>query len=247
MYNPFLLIDKTILVTGASSGIGRATAIECSKLGAKLIITARNEQRLKATLAALEGGCHQMILADLTKQSDVDNLINSLPKLDGLVNDAGINIMKPVSFIKQKDLDDTFRINTFASVLLASAILKNKRMNKNASIVMISSIASMTCTPGNSIYGMSKSAIESFVKYCALEVQSKGIRVNSIHPGMVDTAMTQNPALSAEEENADRQNYIQKRYGDPKEIALAVVYLLSDATKWMTGSRLVIDGGIHLH
>lgn len=246
MYNPYQLIGKTILVTGASSGIGRTTAIECSKLGAKLVVTARNEVRLKETLDALEGECHQMVIADLTNSSDMEKLVESIPELDGLVNDAGIAVMKPVPFIKQKDLEDVVNINTFAPVLLTGAILKKKKLKRNASVVMVSSVASMgSFELGNSIYGLSKSAIKTFAEYCAMEVKNKGIRVNSVHPGMVATAMTQNTSFS-ETKNMDFGKYIMNRCGKPEEIAWAIAYLLSDATQWMTGSQLVIDGGAHL-
>jgi NAD(P)-dependent dehydrogenase (short-subunit alcohol dehydrogenase family) len=246
MYNPYQLTGKTILVTGASSGIGRATAIECSKLGAKLVITARNEVRLKETLDALEGCDHQMVVADLTNSPDMENLVAAIPELDGLVNDAGIAVMKPVPFIKQRDLEEVVNINTFAPVLLTGAILKKKKLKRNASVVMVSSVASMASFElGNSIYGLSKAAIKTFAEYCAMEVKNKEIRVNSVHPGMVATAMTQNTSLSATGE-MDFSKYIMNRCGKPEEIAWAIAYLLSDATRWMTGSQLVIDGGAHL-
>ncbi len=246
MYNPFSLEGKTVLVTGASSGIGRATAVECSKLGAKLILTARNEVRLNETLNMLEGNGHQMILADLTKPSDIDQLVEKSSQLDGLVNDAGVGVIKPVTFIKQLDLEYVVGTNTFAPILLTGAMIKKKKLNKNASIVFVSSVSSMSVNPGNSVYGISKSAIKTFAEYCALEVKNKGFRVNSVHPGMVETAMTQNPPLSASEKDLDKTNYIMKRYGRPEEIAWAIAYLLSDATQWVTGSQLVIDGGMHL-
>ena len=111
---------------------------------------------------------------------------------------------------------------------------------------MVSSIATKVITPVNAIYGPSKSALTTFADYCASEVKSKSIRVNCVLPGMVDTAFTQEPPLSASEKDLDREKYILKRYGQPEEIAWAIAYLLSDATIWMTGSQLVIDGGIHL-
>jgi NAD(P)-dependent dehydrogenase (short-subunit alcohol dehydrogenase family) len=246
MYNPYQLTGKTILITGASSGIGRATAIECSKMGAKLILTARNEERLKATLDSLEGSDHQMIVADLTLQSDVDSLVNLSPVLDGLVNDAGITITKPITFIRQEDLDKVLGINTFAPIMLTKTLLKKRKISNGASIVMVSSLASKTVAPGNAVYGISKSAIKTFAQYCALEVANKGIRVNSIHPGMVDSEMTRNLSFSQEELELDKKHYPIKRYGNPEEIAWSIIYLLSDATKWVTGTQLVIDGGAHL-
>lgn len=245
-YNPFILEGKTILVTGASSGIGRATAIECSKLGAHCVITGRNEERLQETFLRLEGDGHQQIIADLTTQEGLEKLAVESPILDGFVNNAGITITKPIPFIKEGDMQGVFDINTFAPVMLTKWLMKKKKINKSASIVITSSVASMTYAPGNAIYGMSKSAIASFAKYCALEMFDKSVRVNSVHPGMVDTEMTRNLSFSTEEIAADKAKYFGKRYADPQEIAWAIIYLLSDASAWMTGSQLVIDGGIHL-
>lgn len=246
MYNPYSLENKTILVTGASSGIGRATAIECSKLGAKLIVTARNEERLKSTLDALNGDGHQMILADLTSEDDVERMVNLLPQLDGLVNDAGILNTKPISFIKKQHLTDVFEINTFAPILLTKSLLKKKKMCKESSIVMVSSLATMVAVPGNTIYAMAKSAVKTFSEYCALEFAGKGIRVNSVHPGMINTEAVRQLPLSAEDIELDQSKYPLKRYGSPEEVAWSIIYLLSDATKWVTGTQLIIDGGVHL-
>lgn len=246
MYNPFSLAGKTILITGASSGIGRETAIECSRMGAKVIITARNAERLQQTFVQLEGDGHQQIIADLIKQEDLDKLIDQVASLDGLVNNAGIAFTKPIPFINHDDIEKVFEINTFSPILLTKQIVKKRKLNAGASVVIMSSIASIHCTPGNSIYGTSKAAIKSFSEFCALEVASKEIRVNSILPGWVKTEMTQDTAFSEEELELERNRYPLKRYAEPKEVAWAVVYLLSDASKWVTGTQLVIDGGIHL-
>lgn len=246
MYNPFQLIGKTILVTGASSGIGRATAIESSKLGAKLVITGRNRERLQQTLDYLCGDGHIAIVADLSTEEGIISLVGQLPILDGVVNSAGITITCPIPFIKQEDMDRVFSINTFAPILLTKYLLKKKKINKDASIVFISSVATDTFAPGNTVYGITKSAIKTFCEYCALEVAHKGIRVNSIHPGMVNTEMTRNLSFSKEDLDIDKSKYPIQRYAEPEEIAFSVIYLLSDATKWMTGTQLVIDGGVHL-
>ena len=247
-YNPFTLEGKTILITGASSGIGRATAIECANLVAKVVITGRNAERLQETYDQLEGEGHIQILADLTAEEDMDRLTAEVPSLDGIVNNAGITTTKPkpIPFIKNDDLQRVFDINTFAPVMLVKWLLKKKKVNKNASIVVTSSVASMTYAPGNTIYGMTKSAVASFTKYCALEMSDKNVRVNSIHPGMVETEMTRSLSFSNEEIEADKAKYFGKRYAEPNEIAWAIVYLLSDASAMVTGSELVIDGGIHL-
>ena len=246
-YNPFSLEGKTILITGASSGIGKATAIECSKLGAHVVVTGRDAARLQETFDQLEGEGHLQIIADLTNPESMDQLVAEVPQLDGLVNNAGIGYNKPMAFIKQSDLDAMFDTNTFAPVLLTKLIVKKKKLNKGASIVFTSSIAAMRETMGNAIYSMTKAAIASFAKTCALELGEKGIRVNSVHPGMVETKLIHDGAVSEEDlQNDMNNNYPLKRYGRPEEIAWAIAYLLSDATAWVTGSQLVIDGGFHL-
>lgn len=245
-YNPFSLEGKVILVTGASSGIGRVTALECSKLGAKLIITARNQDRLQDTYDKLFGDGHIMIIADLTDNSDIDELVGKLPQVDGLVNNAGVSMVKLFSFIKDEDLENTFKINTFAPFLLTRQLVKKKKLSKKASIVITSSLASMVQSPGNSVYGMSKSAIQTFARYCALELAGKKIRCNTVHPGMVHTEMVDNLLFSKEELEKDMEKYPLKRYGNPEEIAWAIIYLLSDASEWVTGTSLVVDGGAHL-
>lgn len=246
MYNPYSLEGKTILITGASSGIGRATAIECSKLGAKCVLTARNEERLQATLAAMEGEEHSIIVADLTNAEDIERLAAETPELDGVVNNAGIAHSKLVSFLKQSDLESVFGANTYAPVMLTKWLLKKKKIKNEGSIVFTSSIAAMSANLGNSVYGMSKSAIMTFAEYCATELATKKIRVNSVHPGMVNTEMTRNVVFSEEELEKDKNNYPLKRYAEPNEIAWGIIYLLSDTTKWVTGIQLIIDGGVHL-
>lgn len=244
MYNPFTLTGKTILVTGASSGIGRATAIECSRLGATLVISARNEERLRETFNSLDGDGHLMLIADVTKQEDVSRLVQAVPLLDGFVCNAGITKRRPISFIKEDDLRELFEINTISSILLTKALVKAKRFNKGASFVFTSSKAARIVTPGNSMYAASKAAIESFSRSCALEFASKGIRSNAILPGMVETPLIMSGMLSEEDLECDKAKYLLKRYGRPEEIAWAIVYLLSDASAWITASSLDISGGV---
>ena len=245
-YNPYSLEGKTILITGASSGIGRTTAIECSKMGAKCIITARNKERLQHTFDSLEGEGHMQIIADLTNVDDVNSLVSEIPIVDGLVNNAGIALTKLISFVRDEELESMFKINTYATFILTRQMLKKKKLNKKASVVIISSLASMVQSPGNAVYGMTKSAIQTFTRYCALEMAGKKIRFNSVHPGMVNTEMVQGLILSQEELDKDMSSYPLKRYGKPEEIAWAIIYLLSDATEWVTGTSLVVDGGFHL-
>ncbi len=243
-YNPFSLKGKTILVTGASSGIGRATAIECSKLGAIVIITGRNSERLQQTYDSLYGLGHLQIIADLNNLEDLTSLVNQVPILDGVVNNAGIAKTQPISFIKEEDLQKIFATNTFTPILLVKQLLRKKKINKNASLVFTSSVSAIKSDLGNSVYGASKAALQSYVRYCARELASKSIRANSIHPGMVTTPLITGGAHSDDDLQTDAQKYPLGRYGRPEEIAWSVIYLLSDASAWITGHSLIIDGGI---
>lgn len=244
-YNPFSLLGKTILITGASSGIGAETAIECSKLGASVIVTGRNEQRLQEAFSKLDvslGQEHQIIIADLSNENEIASLAEKVEILDGLVNNAGVNRVKPVSFIKREDFDYVFDANVYASLSLTRWLLKKKKLNKNCSIVFTSSISSQLNAPGRALYASSKAALTSIMRSFAVELADKGIRANSVHPGMVETKLIEDN-LTEEEREIDMKSYPLKRYGKPEEIAWAIIYLLSDASSWMTGSSLVIDGG----
>ena len=244
-YNPFSLSGKTVLVTGASSGIGRETAIQCSRLGAKVVITARNENRLKETLSQMSGENHEMVLAELTDSKQLDNLVALVCDLDGVVLCAGCAMTSPFVFNTREKYDEVFKINYFAPVELLRLLLKKKKVKKNASVVFVSSIGGVFgYSLGNSIYGATKASIHSTMKFCAKELAPKGIRVNSVNPGMVNTPLIGGGSISEEQYKADMERYPLKRYGEPKDIACGIVYLLSDASSWVTGHALVIDGGI---
>jgi len=246
-YNPYTLEGKTILITGATSGIGKATAIECTKLGAKVIITGRNEKRLKETNQELEGSNHISIAADITIEEEIVNLVDNIPEIDGLVNVAGIVKTLPFQFINRTDLSNIFSTNFFSPVLLTQKIIKKKKLNKEGSIVFISSIdGPVTAHIGNSMYSASKGAISAISKNMAVDLAVKKIRVNSICPGMTETPLIHSDGITQEQLIEDMRLYPLKRYGEPKEIAWAVIYYLSDASKWTTGSQLIIDGGFTL-
>ena len=247
MYNPYSLEGKTVLVTGASSGIGKASAIECAKLGARVIITARNEERLSQTLHLLEGNGHQMYLCDLNNNEEIDNLVSQLPEIQGFVSNAGYTQILPVQFINSADINGIFQVNAVAPMLLLQKLLKKKKLKKGASVVFTSSLAGLgTCSVGNSMYAASKGAISAFIRCVALELAPKNIRVNAVCPAMVDTGILDSGTVSKEQLEADQKNYPLGRYGTPEEIAWAMVYLLSDAAGWITGDNLVIDGGVTL-
>ena len=213
-YNPFSLQEKTILITGASSGIGQAVAIECSKMGAKIVITGRNEERLNETYNRLEGEGHLKIVADLTKENDVNSLIDFLPLLDGIVHSAGIAMPLPFSFTTKEKIDTIFSINFASPAIISQQILKNRKLKIEASIVFISSISGVICTStGGSLYSATKGAVNGLVKGMAVDLASKKIRVNCVNPGMIDTAIFESGVISQEQLEEDIKKYPLKRYG----------------------------------
>ena len=247
MYNPYSLEGKTILVTGASSGIGKATAIECSRLGAKVVVSGRNEERLKQTLSELEGEGHIAIIADLATDEGIDSIVTQSPQLDGLVNNAGSTLMLPTQFISRDKLMSVLEVNTIAPILLTQKLIKAKKVGKGASIVFTDSISGVEiASPGNVLYSTSKSAINGFVKNAALDLAPKNIRVNAVCPGMIVTHILDDKSVTAEDLEEDMKKYPLKRYGKPEEVAYAIIYLLSDASAFTTGANIVIDGGFTL-
>ena len=250
IFNPFSLEGKTILVTGASSGIGKATAIYASKLGATLVITARDKQRLQETFDALEGKEereHKQIIADLTNEEELNNLLANVPALNGLVLCAGKGLTLPIQFATKEKFDEIFNINFFAPVELLRMLYKKKKLQKEASAVLLCSLGgTQIFSGGNGIYGASKSALNSVMKFAAKEFAARKIRVNSICPGMVDTPLIHRGTISDEQLLEDQKRYPLGRYGKPEDIAFAAIYLLSDAASWVTGQDFVLDGGVSI-
>ena len=251
-YNPFSLEGKTILVTGASSGIGKATAIECAKLGANVVITGRSEIRLKETLSglAMEGNqSHQIIVADLTTEEGLVSLIDGLSSIDGVSDNAGItNGNKPIKFLRDDELMNVLNANTLSHVRLAKMLFKKKLLNKNASYVITASIGGNTShVTGQATYGMSKSALNSFMQYCAIEFSGRGIRCNCVCPGMIKTPLIRVDTLTEEDMAKDVEMYLLKRYGEPEEVAHVNSFLLSDASSYITGTSIIVDGGYSIN
>lgn len=249
MYNPYSLENKTILVTGASSGIGKATAIECSKLGATIIVTGRNEVRLMQTLNELDTSLkqkHISIIADLSTENGVNDLVSKLPQIDGFSSNAGVTAaIVPVKFIKEENINTVFNTNFFSHVYLSKLLFKKKLLNKGASVVFTASIGgNFAFVPGSSLYGSSKAAMNSFMRFCAVEFAPRRIRCNSVCPGMINTPMTAPGENFTEEDyKKDMANYLVGRYGEPEEVARTILFLLSDASSFITGATIVVDGG----
>lgn len=246
MNSPFSLEGKVVLITGASSGIGRATAIECSKLGATVIITARNEERLNETYSMLANNDlgHKIIVADLTSGEDVEMLGESIDILHGVVLCSGKGLTAPFQFATSDKFDDIFKVNLFAPVELFRFLYRKKKILNAGSVVFVSSIGgNSSFLVGNSVYGASKAAFNSMMKYCAKECSARLIRVNSVNPGMTNTPFIANSSFTDEQLRQNIETYPLKRYGEPQDVAYGIIYLLSDASSWVTGHSLVIDGG----
>jgi NAD(P)-dependent dehydrogenase (short-subunit alcohol dehydrogenase family) len=243
--NPFSLEGKSIFVTGASSGLGENIALECSKMGASVVVTGRNKERLDCTFTQLHGTGHCQIVADLTKSSDLDLIVQELPQLDGLVFNAGLIKTLPVKNIGDAAMMEIFQTNILSTIQLVSRLLKNRKINKKASIIFISSISTFHVKVGNSLYSATKGALNSFGKVLALELAPQKIRVNSIQPGLIKTRILDGGTITAEQIGEHSKLY-PMGIGKPSDIGLACVYLLSEASEWVTGSVMTIDGGVTL-
>ncbi len=244
-FNPFSLQDKTILVTGASSGIGQGIALLCSKMGATVVINGRNDARLQKTLSQMDGKDHIVAQGDLSDFASLPGLVSKMPKLDGVVHCAGVGSRVLCKMMQESDLDQTMTINFKAPVMLQTELLKQKKVNKNGSIVFIASMAQDSPSIGNALYAASKSAIISYAQCLQLELAPRLIRVNCISPAMVWTDLIFKGGITEEQLQEDEKKYPLKRYGRPEDIANLAVYLLSDASSWMGGSNVKITGGAH--
>ena len=243
-YNPFSLEGKIILVTGASSGIGRGIAIECSRMGAKIVAVGRNETTLKETLAKLDGTNHCYLVCDLTDEQAVDRIIPKVPALNGIVYAAGVGQRILCRNIVKEDIDVVMNTNFASVVLLQSKLQQSKKIPKGTSIVIITSIAPESPSVGNAMYSASKGALVAYAKCLSTELASRQVRVNCISPAMVWTDLIFKGGLTKEELLADEKKYPLQRYGTPEDIAYLTIYLLSETSTWMTGSNLRITGGI---
>ncbi len=243
MNNPFSLEGKTILVTGASSNIGRQIAIKCSEMGAKMIVTARSEERLKETIAAMEGDGHQITESDLSDAEQIPVLVEQLPELDGIVMCAAIFRTTPIRNNRRKYTEEMFNTNTFANIDLVQLLLKNKKIKDGGSILFISSVAAYRPYAGNALYSATKGAINSFCQVLAIEQGSKKIRANCISPGIIKRDLKVKEWAVTQEELAKEEARFPLGFGHTEDIAYAAVYMMSDASKWVTGTNMVVDGG----
>lgn len=241
------LKGKTILITGASSGIGACLAKFCDELGANVILSARSNEKLTAVVSGMSSRSI-IILADLVNETDLHNLISELPKIDGFVHCAGKIQPFPVKFIKQKHIDELFSINLNSAILLSSSLLKLKKLNQGASVVFISSISAEFPYMGGSLYSASKSALESFARSFALENAYLKIRANIVSPALVNTEIFEQTKSAYDA--ADFEKFISHYplgIGEPQDVANTIAFLLSDLSKWITGTTIKMDGGLLLN
>ena len=247
-FNPYTLEGKTILVTGGAGGIGSEVARICSKLGARIILTDIREDALNealSSLAKVEAGEHIAIKADLTNVDELNSLVEQIPEINGFVCNAGVMKLVLTQFITEEELTRIQKINLNAPILLTRAILKKKKIKKGGSIVFTASAAGIyRVSAGNAIYDTTKCGIDAFMRTVALEYGPKGIRCNSVNPGMVETALI--GGFTEEQKEKEMQNYPLRRFAKPEDIALGIAYLLSDASSFVTGTALKIDGGMTL-
>lgn len=247
-FNPYSLEGKTILITGGAGGIGSEVARVCSKLGARIILTDIREDALNDALFSLtkvETGEHYAIKADLTKEEELNSLVEQIPDINGFVCNAGVMKLVLTQFITEEELTRIQKINLNAPILLTRAILKKKIIKKGGSIVFTASAAGIyRVSAGNALYATTKCGIDAFMRTVALEYGPKGIRCNSVNPGMVETALI--GGFTEEQKEKEMQNYPLRRFAKPEDIALGISYLLSDASSFVTGTALKIDGGMTL-
>lgn len=244
--NSFSLEGKTVLVTGASSGIGKATAIACAAQGAHVVITGRNEERLNETLSLLTGDGHIAIAAELCEQEEINRLVDAMPELDGAFLCAGVSDTTPVKYMNSEAIQRVLSINLEAPMLLTQRMLLKKKIKKGASLVYMSSMGVEQVAPGLGIYAASKSGLNAFMRAVATEQASRKVRANAVMAGMVKTELIDTLSQLTEEDIKRDEAKYPLGYGKPEDVANAVIYLLSDASRWMTGMTLKLDGGASL-
>lgn len=250
MENPFSLEGKSILVTGASSGIGRGIALQCSRLGAKMVVSGRNKEKLNETIRLMEGNSHLAFVADLVRQEDIDSLASACPEINGLVYSAGILQLCTTKTVNRQNLEESFKTNAIAPIMLTNALLRKKKIKTQSSIVYVSSLSGVFIGGiGEISYSATKGALSGYMKTAALELAPRNIRVNTICPALVPTDLSRKYHEIVPEEILKAEiptKYPLGRMGTIEDVANAAVFLLSDASSWITGINLILDGGLTL-
>lgn len=244
MFNPFSIEGNTILVTGATSGIGRATALICAKMGARVIAVGRNEEALQSLHTELEGEDHICQSIDLCDETLMKEFVQNVPSVDGVAFCAGMASMNPFQFVSDEEMNEVFGINFFAPVKLVRQLLSAKKLNKGGSIVFVSSVdGSKIVHAGNSVYSASKNALVGMSRNMAIDLIGKKVRVNCVLPGTTDTPLIRTANVDEEMLAEKAKSMPMKRFATPDEIANTIVFLLSDASSYVTGTEVTVDGG----
>lgn len=249
MQNPFILENKNIIVTGASSGIGRQVAVSCSQMGARVVLIGRNRERLAETLSQMEGKGHQMVCYDLTdlkhQKELVADIVDQQGQVHGLVNCAGISTILPLKLMKAETIEGFFRTNVYAAIELTRQVLNVKNVSEEgASVIFFGSVMGVVGENAKSLYSMTKGALIAGARSLAIEYAPRKIRFNVVSPGVVETAINKfQPYLADPEKRKATAAMHPLGIGTTEDVANACVYLLSDASRWITGQNLVIDGG----
>ena len=250
MLNLVDLTDRRIIVAGASSGIGKQTAITLSKLGAKVVLVARRENLLQETITELEGEGHSYYCCDLSNTGEIEGVVKQIVTeqgpMDGLAYVAGISKSFPIGLSTPEKMEATFKINYFGFFEVVRQITKKGRFNSGMRIVAVSSIAAACGDPAHTAYSASKAAIDGAIRCLAKELAPKGICINSVAPAMTNTAMFEGFNKNYGEESNSGQYILQRQYlgiAEPSDIANAISFLISPAARFITGTRLFVDGG----
>lgn len=246
--NPFSLAGKTIIITGASSGIGAQSAIDCSRMGAKVVAIARNKDRLESTLQQMQGDGHIAISYDLSNTEGIpdliSNIVDTVGKIDGLVHCAGASATLPLKQMSPERVYELFRQNLFSAIELTRQCATVSKMNAGGSIVFMASIMACVGDKAKSLYSMTKGAMVAGTRSLACELAKRRIRVNCISPGAILTPINKDlPHMSDPQLRAALEESHPLGLGEVQDISHGIVYLLSDAARWLTGQNLIIDGG----
>lgn len=252
MRNPLELTGRTFLVTGGSSGIGLASAILLSQLGARVVLASRSEQRLSAARQQLEGSNHLIEPVDFSSSQDlvgwVKAIVAKTGPLHGIVHCAGVQAIRPLRLLAEAEIDSILRVNVSSAIILAKGFRVRGMHAKGASIVYISSVMGMVGAAGRVAYCASKSALSSLIKSLALELAPEDIRVNSVAPGFVRTSMLDDAeAAMGSEQLGNIEKAHPLGFGEPNDVANAIAFLVADTGRWITGTTLVVDGGYTAH
>lgn len=250
MASPFTLKGKTLIVTGASSGIGRQCAVSCAILGASVAVFGRDQERLNDTLRSMdEPGKHMVCAVDLLDYDKVGDIVQEVVRqkgrIDGLINCAGISTTLPLNSISTQKMEHFLQTNVIASVNITRHTVKSVNFSQDGgSVVFISSVMGVAGENGKTLYSMTKGALVAAVKSMAIELAPRKIRVNAVSPGVVESPMSKSAVYSSDEESLNRIKSLHPLgLGRVEDVADACIFLLSDASRWITGTNLIVDGG----